>query len=118
MRQFVFFFFALSLLLASQVLAADDAIKLGASLPLSGEVASYGDDLKSGIEQGVIDINAKGGVLGKKLEPLFEDDGADPKVSVAVANRFLGEHISAAINGVSRTSLAIAPIYAEENIPF
>ncbi len=98
--------------------AADDTIKIGASLPLTGEVASYGDDLKNGIDLAAIDINAKGGVLGKKLQPLFEDDGADPKTAVAVASRFMSEHVAVVVNGVSRTSLPTAPIYNEENVPF
>jgi branched-chain amino acid transport system substrate-binding protein len=118
MRQLLFVSLLAFCLLPLAAFAAENTIKMGVSLPLTGEVASYGDDLKAGIELAVSDINAKGGVLGKKLQPLFEDDGADPKSSVAVANRFLGEKIDVAINGVSRTSMPIAPIYAEENIPF
>lgn len=116
MRRFLILF--LLLLTPTRIFAADDTIKIGASLPLSGEVAAYGDDLKNGIDLACADINAKGGVLGKKLQPLFEDDAADPKQSVAIANRFLSEKVAMVTNGVSRTSLAIAPIYAEENIPF
>ena len=116
-RIFVSCLLTLSLVFAP-ALAAEDTIKIGASLPLTGEVASFGDDLKVGIEIASADINAKGGILGKKLQPLFEDDAGDPKTAVAVANRFLGEKIDMAVNGVSRTSLPTAPIYAEENIPF
>ncbi len=106
------------LLLAVSARAADDTIKMGVSVPLTGEIASYGEDVKAGIELAVADVNAKGGVLGKKLQPLFEDDAGDPKLAVTIANRMLGEHIAVAINGVSRTSMPTAPIFAEENIPF
>lgn len=118
-RQVLRFLVELLLLFAlpSQVYAAD-TIRLGISIPMTGEIAAYGDDLKAGIDLAIDDINAKGGILGKKLEPLIEDDAADPKTSVIVANRFLSEHVDAVINGVSRTSLAIAPLYAEENLPF
>jgi branched-chain amino acid transport system substrate-binding protein len=117
MRYFPALVFVLALL-ALPAFAAGNAIKMGISIPRTGEVAAYGDDLQAGINLAVADINAKGGVLGKKLDPIIEDDAADPKTSVAVANHFVGNNIDVAINGVSRTSLAIAPIYAEENIPF
>ncbi len=113
MRRFSVFFLCVSLLTPLTAFA-DDTIRLGASLPLTGEIASYGDDLKAGIELACADFNARGGVLGKKLEPIFEDNNGDPKAAVAVANRMLGEHIAVAIDGVSRTSMPTAPIFVEE----
>lgn len=52
-------------------------IKIGASLPLSGEAASYGDFTKAGIELAVKEVNDAGGVNGRKIEMAYEDDKCD-----------------------------------------
>ena len=59
------------LLFATTGLAAD-TIKLGGMLPLSGRAADLGIACKQGAELAVKEINAKGGVLGKKFELLID----------------------------------------------
>ena len=66
-------------------------IKIGVAGPLTGSDAAFGAQLKNGAEQAVQDINAAGGILGKKLEVLIGDDVGDPKQGVSVANKFAGE---------------------------
>lgn len=114
-------FIVLTLILGmsyGQAAASEDVFKLGISLPLSGELASYGDDIKAGVQLAVDDINSRGGVLGKNLLPLFEDDGNDPKIGVTVANHFLSENVVMAAAFTSKVCMSAAPVYAEENIPF
>jgi branched-chain amino acid transport system substrate-binding protein len=97
---------------------AADAIKFGAGLPLSGGTASYGEDIKAGIDLSAADINAKGGVLGKKIEVTYGDTACDPKNAVAVANRFVTMGVDVTTDVCSTACLAEGPIYNEENIPF
>ena len=49
-------------------------IKIGASVPLTGEAASYGEITKAGIDLAVKEINDAGGVNGRMIEVVFEDD--------------------------------------------
>lgn len=61
---------------------SSDTIKIGTIGPLSGGVAVYGIDCKNGIELAVEEINANGGVNGKKLVMVSEDDEGNPEKSV------------------------------------
>lgn len=56
-------------------------IKIGAILPLSGGSAQYGIWIKEALELGREEIDAKGGINGKPLVILYEDDQADPKIA-------------------------------------
>jgi branched-chain amino acid transport system substrate-binding protein len=68
---------------------ASETIKIGAVYPLSGAVASTGQNIKRGIDMAVEDINAKGGVLGKKIEIIYGDSQGDPKVGMSEAERLV-----------------------------
>src|SRR6516164_9138408 len=52
-----------------------------------------GDQMKHGAEMAVKDINAKGGVLGKRLDLIVADDACDPKQAVAAANDVVGQGV-------------------------
>src|SRR4026208_2086223 len=60
--------------------------------PITGQYASFGAQMKNGGELAVEDINAAGGVLGKKLDLEFGDDACDPKQAVAVPNKVTRKH--------------------------
>jgi branched-chain amino acid transport system substrate-binding protein len=74
--------------------AASAQIKLGVAGPISGANAAFGAQLRYGVEQAVEDINAAGGVLGKKISVSIGDDAADPKQGRNVANKFVGDGIT------------------------
>ena len=57
---------ALAVLSGTEV-RADDAIEIAVAGPITGSTASFGEQMRRGAEQAVADINAAGGVLGKKL---------------------------------------------------
>lgn len=66
-----------------------ETIKIGAVYPLSGALASTGQNIKKGIDMAVEDINAKGGVLGKKIEIIYGDSQGDPKIGMSEAERLI-----------------------------
>jgi len=68
---------------------AEDTIKLGVAGPHSGDLASYGIPTVKAAELVVQDINAKGGVLGKKVELLIEDDVCKPEVATNTATKLV-----------------------------
>jgi ABC-type branched-subunit amino acid transport system substrate-binding protein len=56
-------------------------IKVGAVLPFSGGVELYGNQAKLGLDLAAKEINATGGILGRPLTILYEDDKTDPEVA-------------------------------------
>lgn len=59
-----------------------DTIKIGGIFPLSGSVAVYGTECRNGVELAINEINAAGGINGKMLELVAEDDEGSPEKSV------------------------------------
>lgn len=57
-------------------------IKIGTILPISGQVAAYGSQSRDAMQMAVDEINAAGGVLGKQIELLVEDDENNPEKTV------------------------------------
>ncbi len=72
-----------------QKASAPATIKIGAVYPLSGALASTGQNIKKGIDLAVEDINAKGGVLGKKIEIIYGDSQGDPKIGMSETERLI-----------------------------
>ncbi len=87
-------------------------LKFGATLPLTGDVASYGQKAKRGIELAVEKINSHGGLLEKRVTVDFQDDRNDTKEAVSIVTRFVSIGDIPVIFGSagSTISLAIAPI--------
>jgi ABC-type branched-subunit amino acid transport system substrate-binding protein len=63
--------------LAATAAAQQPVIKIGAILPLTGSGASYGVWMKGGTEMAAEEVNAAGGIAGRKLEVIYEDHAAD-----------------------------------------
>jgi len=81
---------ASTLLLSWPVAAsAADTIKIGFPIPLSGPAAVYGKPILAGAEMAVAEINAKGGVLGRKLEILSRDSKANADEAVRLAREMI-----------------------------
>lgn len=89
-------------------------INLGLGAPLTGPVATLGDQVRRGAEVAIDEINAKGGVLGRKLVLKAADDGCVPARAGEVARRLTQlDKIVAVIGHVcAPASLAAAPVYA------
>ena len=89
----------------------NDPIRIGILLPLTGSQASYSPDCQLSAQIAVDQINAAGGILGRKLEIVFRDDKANPNAAIAAAKELMGEGINLLIGGLNTPSaLAIAGI--------
>src|SRR6478752_495697 len=85
--------------------------------PVTGQYASFGAQMSNGGQMAVDDINAAGGVLGKKLDLDIGDDACDPKQAVAVANQMTGNGV-ALVTGhyCSGSSIPASKVYAESDM--
>jgi len=103
---------AVALLIMPQWAPSSKSINFGATLPLTGEVASYGQKAKRGIEMAVAAQNAKGGLLGKQIAVDFQDDRNDKKEAVSIMTKFATVDKVPVVFGSagSGVSLAIAPL--------
>ncbi len=74
-------------------LPAAAQVTIGAAAPMTGPRANLGRYFRQGVELAVTEINAAGGVLGKPLQVVFEDDQADnPNVAINAVNRLMSQH--------------------------
>jgi branched-chain amino acid transport system substrate-binding protein len=104
---------------AALSLAAGEAgpIRIGAILPLTGSGASYGVWMKGGVEIATEEINAGGGIGGRKLEVVFEDHAADASKAVNAMRRLVEvEKIPFTLTSYSAPTLAIQPIGAQHKV--
>ena len=93
--------------------AAGEPVTIGVSGPLTGPNAQYGAQWKKGFDLALDEINRKGGIKGRPLAYQFEDSQADPRQSVAIAQKFVGDpKIVVEVGDFSSTaSMAASPIY-------
>lgn len=82
MKKVVFALAAAALLFAGCGKKESDSIKIGGIFPLSGNVSVYGVECKNGIDLAIEEINAAGGVNGKKFDLISEDDEGNPDKTV------------------------------------
>ena len=101
--------------LAAPAPAQDIPIALAG--PMTGPLASIGDQMKRGAEAAAAAINEAGGVNGRKIKIVVEDDACDPKQAVDVANKIIGQQIKF-VDGhaCSGASIPASEIYAENNV--
>lgn len=96
---------------------AADTIKLGVAGPHSGDLASYGIPTVKAAELVVKEVNAKGGVLGKKVELLVEDDVCKPEVATNTATKLLSNKVDVVLGHIcSGATRAAMGIYKDSKI--
>jgi branched-chain amino acid transport system substrate-binding protein len=95
-------------------------ILIGASIPLTGGVSTFGQHSRWGAELAVSEANAKGGVLGRKIEVDFQDNRCNPAEAVKSVTQMLSEKKYVAIfDGLcSSAALAIMPLVERAGVPF
>jgi branched-chain amino acid transport system substrate-binding protein len=94
-----------------------DTIKLGVAGPHSGDLASYGIPTVKAAELVVKEVNAKGGVLGKKVELLVEDDVCKPEVATNTATKLLSNKVDVVLGHIcSGATRAAMGIYKDSKI--
>jgi branched-chain amino acid transport system substrate-binding protein len=94
-------------------------IVIGSMQDLSGPIVAFSKQLKNGMEMRVEEINANGGIHGRKLKLVIEDHGYDPKKAVLGAQKLVQKDRIFAMVGTigTPTSLASMPILFEKNVP-
>lgn len=93
-------------------------IKFGMLAPFSGSESAFGEYMENGAQLAVNEINADGGVLGRDLELVVEDDACDATTAVAGANKLVTDGITASVGGYcSGATLPTLPIFDEAGIP-
>lgn len=98
---------------------AQDTIKIGVTQPLTGAVAASGNYVVQGARIAEEEINAAGGVLGKKIELIVEDNKSNPKEAVATAEKLIVRDEVPVLMGAwsSTYTLAVMPKLQEYGVP-
>ncbi len=109
----------LALGLCTASLTAQETIKLGEFASLTGKEATYGQTAHQGTLLAVEEANAAGGVLGRKLELLTEDDQSKPGESATVVKKLIAREKVVVILGeiTSGRTMEAAPICQAAKIP-
>jgi len=76
---------------------AADTIKIGLLAPITGSNASEGQGMKQVLDFLVADVNAKGGIQGKQIVLVTEDDGSDPRTAALAANKLISQGVVAVV---------------------
>ena len=97
---------------------SEDTIKIGADLEMTGNQAAYGTDAIRGANIALEEINAAGGVLGKKLEIVALDNKSEPSEAASAAQKLVDEGVVAVIApNMSSNALAAVPLFNGSGIP-
>ncbi len=98
---------------------AQDAVKVGMSGPFSGGLSLLGQSVRDGVEVAFAEINEQGGVGGRKLQFIAEDDGYEPMRTIASARKLVEQDNVVALLAVTGTapSAALLPFVTESKTP-
>jgi branched-chain amino acid transport system substrate-binding protein len=100
---------------------ADVTVKIGQVSPLTGELAHIGKDDENGVRLAIEDLNSRKVRVGGQLvtfELDSQDDAADPKTAVTVAQKLVDDHVAGVVGHAnSGTSIPASRIYAGAGIP-
>jgi ABC-type branched-subunit amino acid transport system substrate-binding protein len=97
-----------------------ERIKIGAWLPLSGKFASVGLPQKAGFEAYIKRVNAAGGVNGKQIDWITEDNAFDPQQTIQVARTMVQQHKVVAFlaaNGTAASQAAFPYVLGQAKVP-
>src|SRR5262252_7918325 len=110
---------ALAAMLVAASATAQDSIKIGVTQPLTGAFAASGNYVAQGAKIAEEEINKAGGVLGKKIELIVEDNKSNPTEAVATAEKLIVKDKVPVMMGAwsSTLTLAIMPKLEEYQVP-
>jgi branched-chain amino acid transport system substrate-binding protein len=119
MLRYIFPTVCLALIAAGSVIFAQDEIVIGEYASLTGGSASFGQSSHKGTALAIDEINTAGGVLGKKLKLITEDDQSQAGQPATIARKLISQNKAVAILGevASSKSLEAAPICQQNKIP-
>jgi len=118
-RPLVLFLAAVGLVTVPVLANAAEVIKIGVTQPLTGAVAASGNYVVQGAKIAETWLNEKGGILGKKVQLIIEDNKSNPKEAVAAAEKLIVRDKVPVIMGAwsSTYTLAVMPKLVEYGIP-
>lgn len=96
------------MLISATIVQAADTIKIGIAGAHSGDLASYGLPTVKAAQLVVKDINAKGGVAGKKVELVIQDDACKPEMATNAATKLVSAKVNAVIGHICSGSTKAA----------
>ena len=97
--------------------AVAQTLKFGLAMPLTGSQSGFGKDQIQAAEWAVADINAKGGVNGKKLEMIVLDTQGEPTLGINAVNRLVSvDKVPVFVTAWSAVVKAVAPIANREKV--
>ena len=102
------FFFILGQIIIPAAIADEGVVKLGAMFISSGKMGGYGKHGKQAIELAVDEINANGGILGKKLEATVEDTLLKKDIAINLAKKFITEDKVDFLMGPTSSGIALS----------
>lgn len=94
-------------------------IKIGVVAPLTGDIPTFGKSTQEGVELAVAQVNAAGGINGKKVELAVADDQNNPQAGVAALQKLINNDKVVGVVGsvASKVTLALAPIATQNKVP-
>ncbi|MCW2238932.1 ABC transporter substrate-binding protein [Azospirillum canadense] len=101
--------------------SAEETIKIGSILSVTGPAAFLGEDMKAGMEIAVEEINAAGGINGRKVDWVFYDAESQTQKAMSATRRLLTQdRVDMIVGGgsMSGIALAMAPMAEQAKVPF
>lgn len=109
---------SVSLIFAAGAAEEQSVIKIGVAGAHSGDLASYGLPTVNAVKLVADKINAQGGIDGKMIEVVVEDDQCKPEIATNTAAKLVGEKVIAVVGHIcSGATKAALDIYRESGIP-
>ncbi|HSO72650.1 MAG TPA: ABC transporter substrate-binding protein [Thermodesulfobacteriota bacterium] len=115
-----FFLLLSGLVWGPATVGAQEVIKVGIILPLTGEKAKFGEIEKNSFVMALNEINKAGGIKGKKIELLIEDDTGKPDIARAAVEKLVSKDNVVMLGGGygSSETYSIAGVAQQKKIPF
>lgn len=115
----LFIGFGLSAPVSAEEGVTDTEILIGSHQDLSGPIAGWGTQVKMGLEMRAKEINEAGGIHGRKIQLVIEDNAYDPKKAIMVTNKMISrDKVFAFVGNMgSPTAGATKPIISNKKIP-
>jgi len=112
---------ALTLAGTRAVRAADEPLRVGSILSVTGPAAFLGEDMKAGLQLAVEEINAAGGINGRKIAWTFYDTESQTQKAISATRRLISQDkVEVILSGgnMSGIALAMAPLVEAAKVPF
>lgn len=105
---------------ATAVNVPSQTIKVGVVLPLTGSEAAFGEIERNSFQLALDEINGKGGIKGKKIELIFEDDTGKPDVGRSAVEKLISQDKVSVLTGgySSAVSIGVTALAQQKNVPF